>query len=305
MGQFEDMDAFVRIVEAGSISQAANQLGVVKSAVSRRLVELEGRLGVQLLNRTTRQSSLTGAGRSYYERSVRILSDVAEINATTSDAKVALNGTLKISAPLTFGLQHLTPAINEFAETHPELIIHMDFNDRRVDLIEEGYDLAIRIADLKDSSLVARKLAPIRMAVCASPDYITRKGLPETPEDLKNHDILFYASSDNGKWQFSTPNGRTRSITLPARIISNNGDFLKDAAIKGFGIVRSPTFIVWQELRAGKLQLLLDDYHFTGLHAYAVYPETRHLPLRVRRFIDFLKDRFDGEPYWDRDLMSK
>ncbi|NOZ67380.1 MAG: LysR family transcriptional regulator [Alphaproteobacteria bacterium] len=299
MGQFEDMDAFVRIVDAGSISRAANQLGVVKSAISRRLTDLETRLGVQLLSRTTRRSSLTEAGHIYYNRAVQILGDVADINASTSNTKAALNGRLKISAPSSFGLLHLSPAINEFAELHPELAIHMDFNDRIVDLVDEGYDLAFRIAELKESSLIALKLAPVRRVICASPDYLARKGNPKKPDDLKKHDILQYALGDNYIWKLTASDGRTQSVNLAARMSANNGDFLKEAAVQGHGIILSPTFIVWKALRAGTLVPLLQDYSVSGLNAYAVYPETRHLPNRVRRLIDFLKQKFNGKPYWD------
>jgi len=299
MGQLEDMDSFVRIVEAGSISRAAGQLGVVKSAVSRRLMDLEMRLGVQLLNRTTRQSSLTEAGKNYYNRSVQILADVAENNAVTSNAHVTLQGMLRISAPLSFGLLHLAPAINEFAALHTGLIIHMDFNDRQMDLIEEGYDVAIRIANLKDSSLMARKLAPIRRILCASPDYITNKGMPEKPEDLKNHHILHYANSQSVTWHLTGPDGRDHALTLPGRMIANNGDFLKQAAVGGLGIILSPTFIASPDIAAGKLIPVMAGYHCRHLDAYAVYPQTRHLPQRVRSIIDFLKEKFSGEPGWD------
>lgn len=299
MGQFEDMDTFVRIVEAGSISEAAHQIGIVKSAVSRRLVDLERRLGVQLLHRTTRHSHLTEAGKSYYEKSLEILNEVTELNALTSNSLAALKGTLKISAGLSFGLQHLTSAINEFADLHPDLNIHMDFNDRHIDLVEEGYDLTIRITNLKDSSLIARKLAPIKRVACASPDYLTRNGFPKTPEDLKEHDILHYTNSGSKIWHFITPEGKEKSINLPTKMASNNGDFLKDAAKAGRGITLSPTFICWQELRKKELIPLFPTYHFSDLNAYAVYPPTRHLTHRVRVFIDFLKEKFGDTPYWD------
>lgn len=300
MGQLEDMDTFVRIIDSGSISQAANQLGVVKSAISRRLVDLEVRLGVQLLNRTTRKSSLTEAGRQYYERSVQILADVAEINATTSNIKAALKGTFKISVPLSFGLLHLVTPINEFAALHPDLVIHLDFNDRQVDLIGEGYDVAIRIAALKDSSLMARKLAPVHRILCASPGYIARMGNPKRPAELRNHHILHYTNAQNTTLHFMGPDKRKHSINLPARMIANNGDFLKSAAKEGHGIIFTPTFIVWKEIAAGALVTVMDDYPCSSLNAYAVYPQTRHLPQRVRLFIDFLADKFGGEPYWDQ-----
>lgn len=304
MGQLEDMDTFVHIIDAGSISQAAEQLGVVKSAISRRLVDLELRLGVQLLNRTTRKSSLTEAGRQYYARSVQIIADVAEINAATSHSQGLLTGSIKISAPLSFGLLHLTTAINEFATLHQDLIINMDFNDRKVDLIEEGYDVAIRIAALKDSSLIARKLAPIRRILCASPDYLARKGTPEHPQDLKEHHILHYANAESNIWHFTGPDGCQHSVNLPPRMTANNGDFLKSAVLNGHGIIQSPTFIVGQEIASGKLVAILADYPYSSLNAYAVFPQTRHLPQRVRLFIDYLAEKFGGEPYWDKDMRN-
>ncbi|PCI44411.1 MAG: LysR family transcriptional regulator, partial [Alphaproteobacteria bacterium] len=238
------------------------------------------------------------------ERSVQIIADIAEINATTSNTKAALTGLFKISAPLSFGLQHLTEPINEFAALHPGLVIHMDFNDRKVDLVAEGYDVAIRIAALKDSSLMARKLAPIRRILCASPDYLARMGTPQKPQDLKEHHILHYANTESNIWRFTGPDGGKHSVNLSARMMANNGDFLKSAAKNGHGIIQSPTFIVWQEIASGELVAILEDYPYSSLNAYAVYPQTRHLPQRVRTFIDFLKDKFGGAPYWDKNISA-
>jgi DNA-binding transcriptional LysR family regulator len=290
MGQFEDMGTFVRIAEAGSISRAADQLGVAKSAVSRRLADFETRLGINLINRSTRSSSLTEAGKSYYERAVKILEDVNELNAAAKGAKTSLVGSMKIAVPLSFGLQHLTPAINDFAAAHPEVSIHMDFSDRQVDLIEEGLDLAIRIADLRDSSLIARKIAPIRRVLCASPEYLDRHGFPEKPEDLKSHQALRYDIAPGTAWRFTGPDGGEESVTPQLRMSANNGEFLHEAALAGFGLVILPSFIVWKDLAAGR---------------YAVYPQTRYLSQRVRSFIDFLKERFSGTPYWDDCLQEQ
>lgn len=305
MGQLEDMDTFVRIVDTGSISQAANQLGMVKSAISRRLNDLEVRLGTQLLNRTTRKSSLTEAGQNYYERSLQILSDVREVNEATSKSRATITGTLKISAPLSFGLLHMPSIINEFSDLHPDLVIHIDFNDRQIDLIDEGYDIAIRIADLKDSSLMALKLAPIRNILCASPDYIARMGEPQDPQDLKGHHILRYTNAPSNIWHFTGQDGQKHAVTLPIKIYSNNGDFLQSLAVQGQGIIHSPTFIVWREIASGELVKILDHYQSPPLNAYAVYPPTRHLAARLRLFIDFLKVKFNGEPYWDKGIIPR
>ena len=300
MGQFENMTAFVRIVEAGSISRASEQLGTVKSAVSRRLAELEQDLGVQLLQRTTRTSSLTEAGRHYYQRAVQILADVNELNNSSSNKTTELVGQLRIAVPTSFGLLHLAPAINEFAELHPKLIIHLDFSDRQVDLVEEGFDLAIRIAALKDSTLIARRLAPINIRLCASPDYLKRHGAPKSPSDLKRHHALHFTHLTDSKWKFVSPQGKPVSTAINIKMSASNGDFLRSAAIAGHGIIRSPTFIIWRNLQNGSLVPVMTDYKIDPLNAYAIYPSTRYLSQRLRVLIDFLVKKFEGQPYWDR-----
>lgn len=304
MGEFEDMTAFVRIVEAGGIGRAADQLGVAKSAVSRRLVELEARLGVQLLARTTRRSSLTDAGQSYYQRALGILADVDELNADLSDAEARLTGRLKIAAPLSFGVAHLAPVLQEFAGTHPDLNVHVDLSDRQVDLVEEGFDVAVRIARLRDSTLVARKLAPINLILCASPDYLARHGRPQTPEDLRTHSLLHYDNTQGATLTFTGPDGNEVSVSMGARLSANNGDFLQTAATGGLGIVAPPTFLAWRDICEGRLVPILTDYRLPALNAYAVYPRTRHLPRRVRVLIDLLIERFAGDPPWDRALAG-
>jgi DNA-binding transcriptional LysR family regulator len=304
MGQFEDMSTFVRIIEAGSISRAADQLSVAKSAVSRRLVDLEGRLGVQLLSRTTRKSNLTEIGQIYYQHALQILDDVNELNNTTSNSKSALEGGLKVAVPLSFGLLHLTPVINTFAKEHPDITIHLDFADRQIDLIEEGFDLAIRIAELKDSNYIARKLTTIKRVLCASPDYIRRASHPKTPKDLKTHDILHYDNSPTSFWAFTEPGAKEIRINLPTKISANNGDYLCEAAVAGFGIVVLPTFVAWQEIEKGRLVHVMPKFTLPTLNAYAIYPQTRHLSKRVRAFIDFLVESYSGEPYWDKCLEA-
>ena len=301
MGQLEDMQAFVRVIEAGSISHAADQLGVAKSAVSRRLSELEARLGTTLLKRTTRRSSLTDAGKLYYERSLRVIDDVAELNAMVTSNDDGLTGTLRIAAPLSFGLSHLSPAIDVFVRNHPELNIHIDFSDRQIDLVQEGVDLAFRIADLKDSSLKARKITPIRMMLCACPEYLKQHGIPQTHDDLLKHQVLYYKSSGAvSSWRLVDPQGKEHIVNLKAKIIANNGDFLRDMGIAGHGIFISPTFISWEALAKGDLVQVLPDYRIPSMNAYAVYPRTRYLPQRARLLIEFLANRFGDNPYWDQ-----
>ena len=299
MARFSEMSVFVKIVDAGSISKAAQQLGIAKSAVSRRLSELERRLGVVLLTRTTRTSSVTEAGRSYYSRAVQILGDVSELDADISSKDIALEGVMNIAVPFSFGLLHLTAAIDEFTHIHPGLTVNLNFSDRQVDLIEEGFDLAIRIADLKDSSLIARKLAPIRFKLCASPKYLTQNGTPTKLKDLKNHAGLHYSYSHGSVWKFIGQDGHIQSVKVPVKMIANNGDFLKDMAIAGHGIAVLPTFIISQDIENENLTSILDDYSIPHLNAYLVYPQTRHLSRRVRIFINYLVSRFGEQPYWD------
>lgn len=300
MGQLEDMNVFVRIVESGGISRASEQLGLAKSAVSRKLVELETRLGVVLLNRTTRKSSLTEAGTRYYQSAIKILDDVSELNTTTVSSNTSLEGTINLAAPLSFGLCHLSTAIDLFVKQHPNLTINIDFSDRQVDLIQEGLDLAFRIADLKDSNLIARKISPIRLVLCASPGYLKEHGTPKTPSELKQHRLLQYNSGSTSIWKFQDIKGKQHHVNVSAKIIANNGDFLKDMAISGHGIIVIPTFIAWQAMKKKKLVPILSDYILPHLNAYAVYPQTRHLSHRTRMLIDFLIDRFGDNPYWDQ-----
>lgn len=301
MGQLEDMTVFIRVVEAGGISKAAEQLGMAKSAVSRRLLELETRLGVKLLNRTTRTSSLTEAGEHYYERSIRIADDVMELNALTMDANVALAGNINLAAPLSFGISHLSTAIDQFVSQHPGIHINIDFSDRKVDLVEEGLDLAFRIARLEDSSLVARQICPIRILLCASPDYLDKHGEPQTLAELQQHQLLHYNMTGHRYWQLVDKEGKQHRVKVDSRVEANNGEFLKDMAIAGHGIVATPTFISWQALQQGQLVPVMQHYQPLPVNAYAVYPRNRYLSQRLRAFIDFLIERFGDSPYWDND----
>lgn len=302
MGQLEDMSVFIRVVEAGGISKAAEQLGMAKSAVSRRLVELETRLGVRLLNRTTRSSSLTEAGDSYYQRAVRIADDVAELNAMTMDDNTALTGSISLAAPLSFGMFHLSAAIDQFIKQHPDIHINIDFSDRQVDLVEEGLDLAFRIARLEDSNLVARRICPIRILLCASPVYIEQHGEPQHPNELKQHQLLHYNMSGSRQWRLIDNNAREQRIRISPFMEANNGEFLRDMAIAGHGIVATPTFISWQAIANGELIPVMCDYRPPDINAYAVYPKNRYLSQRLRRFIDFLVERFGDQPYWDEKI---
>lgn len=301
MDRFSDMQMLVSVVEAGSISAAAERLNIAKSAVSRRLAELEARLGVSLIQRTTRRLNLTDSGRTYYARCVAILADVEDAESAVSQAHGALKGNLKVALPLAFGLLHLAPLIQEFMARHPDVRFELDFNDRQIDLMQEGFDLAIRIATLEDSSLIARRLAPIRHIVCASPDYLARHGAPRVATELAQHVCLAYSNvRDPGLWHYRGPDGASGQVRVPIRLAASSGEFLMQAALAGEGLVLLPSFYVHEKLRSGQLRLLLTDHVWPELAAYAVYPPTRHLSRRARVFIDFLAERLAGEPYWDR-----
>ena len=300
MNRFENMDTFVRVVEAGSISAAADRLGVAKSAVSRRLKELEKHLGVELFHRTTRKMNLTDTGRSFYHQAVRILDDVLEAEIATSQAHGTLKGSLKIALPSSFGLMHMGPVINDFLKEHPQIEFDLDFNDREVDLIQEGFDLAIRIADLPDSSLIARRFASIKTVICASPDYLEQMGVPQSPDDLIQHRCLVYSLlRDMEYWYLTDANGNEIKTRVRPYLKASTGEFLRDAAAEARGIILVPTFIAYKEIESGALVPLLKEYKTPQIKAYAIYPQTRHLSQRVRTFVDFLVKRFEGTPYWD------
>lgn len=300
MDRFAAMRMFVRVVEAGSISGAAARLEVAKSAVSRRLTELEQHLGAQLLHRTTRRLNLTDSGRAYFEHAQRILADLDEAEAAVAQAHTGLRGRLRIALPLSFGLLHLSDPIKAFMALHPEVEFDLDFNDRQIDLMQEGFDLAIRIANLPDSSLIARRLTPIRHLLGASPGYLQRHGTPTRPDDLRQHVCLAYSNLPNpGLWHYRTPDGAPGSVQVPVKLLANNGDFLYQAALAGHGLILHPTFYLREALRDGALVALMTDHVWPELNAYAVYPPTRHLSSRVRAFVDFLAQRFADQPAWE------
>ena len=300
MGQLEDMQVFVRIVEAGSITKAAGQLSLAKAAVSKRLGDLESRLGSKLINRTTRTSSLTEAGHQYYQRVQLLLGEVDSLNGDIAHENKVLSGSLKLAVPLSFGITHITPAIDLFMRQHPRLSIELDFSDRKVNIIEGGYDLAFRIGSLPDSSLKARKIAPIKHVICASPDYLMRQGIPENPAQLKHHKILKQVGWPLAGMPLWDLDGQKHLVNGDASLIANNGNAMTLLALAGHGIIMLPTFYVWESLQRGDLVPILENYSMTTMHAYAIYPATRYLPLKVRSLIDFLIDRFGDAPYWDR-----
>lgn len=302
MDKLQAMQLFTRVVDTRSFTAAAEQMGISRALASKLIQNLEDSLGVRLLNRTTRHLSLTESGQNYYQRVSDVLARLAEAEAEATEMQVDPRGRLRVSAPIPFSSTHLAPAIAEFQRRHPRVEVDLNLNDRRVDLVDEGFDLAIRISQLEDSSLVARKIAPCRMVVFASPDYLTTRGEPAEPADLAKHECLHYTLTPNSEaWEFERDG---RRIVAPARsrLSVNNGDFIAAAAAAGMGIARLPTFIAADYLRDGRLRRVLTEWTLPSLAVYAVYPKARALPAKTRRLIDFLVERFGPEPYWDRGL---
>ena len=300
MDRLAHIEAFVAVVEAGSFTAAADRLDIAKSAVSRRIAELEDRLGAQLLLRTTRRISQTAAGQAFYARSVQILADLDEAESAVAEAHGELVGRLRVALPLSFGVRHMCEPIADFCHRHPRVAFELDLNDRRVDIVEEGADLAIRIGHLSDSSLIARRLFESRLVVCASPDYLERHGVPASPEELAEHDCLVYSNvADPGRWRYSDADGSERSIDVNVAMQVSSGDFIVESAARGLGVAMQPAFIAGDAIGRGELVPILTDVVWPVTPAWAVYPPARHLSARVRAFIDFIAERFSGIPYWD------
>jgi len=296
----QEMAVFARVVGAGSLSAAARELGLSPALVSRRLAALESRLGVRLINRTTRSLHLTDDGATYYEACARVLADIEEADATVSAGRVEPRGTLRVALPASFGLQHIAPLIPRFAERYPKVQLALSLSDRAVNLIEEGFDLAVRIAHLEDSSLTARKLAPNRRVVCASPAYLARHGTPRTPEELARHNCL--TTTDFAmNWDYKGPDGKPGSVRVTGRYACDSWEVLREWARAGLGIALKSTWDVHRLLADGSLVEVCPGYTFhSDVAIYAVYPSRRFLPAKTRVFIEFLAESFGPDPYWDQ-----
>ncbi|MBR0671615.1 LysR family transcriptional regulator [Neoroseomonas soli] len=304
MDRLAAMEAFVKVVERGGFTAASDDLRLSRAMVSKHIQDLEAHLGARLLNRTTRRVSLTEVGRLYYDRSVQLLADLAEAEGVVGALQTTPRGRLRVNAPVSFGALHLAPAIVDFMKAQPDVTVELTLNDRVVDLVEEGYDLAVRIARLADSSLIARRLAPSRTVVCASPAYLEQRGWPGQPADLVHHDCLLYSYDVGGdEWHLDGPDG-TVAIRVRGRLQANNGDALRAAALRGAGLVAMPSFIVGADLAAGRLVPVLPGYRAPELVIHAVYAPGRHLSAKVRSFIDFLVPRFGEWPEWDAWMSS-
>ncbi len=299
MDRFTLMDAFARVVETGSFVAAGEALKISRPMVSKQVQRLEDELGVRLLNRTTRRVSLTEAGRSFYTRCQEILPQVDEAIREASNLQVHPQGLLRLNAPHAFGKRHVAPAIAAYQKSYPDVTVDLILNDRVVNLVDEGYDLAVRIGVLADSSLIARKLAPCKIHLCAAPSYLTEKGYPASPNDLKHHNCLQYSYSSYGdEWNF-TKDDKKYAVKVTGSLHANYGEALASAASEGLGFVLLPSFVLEPYLKTGELEIVLPEYKVEDLGIFAVFPQSRLLPPKVRTFIEFLHKRFGPEPYWD------
>ena len=300
MNQLTAMLVFKRVVELNGFSAAARDLGLSNAAVSKNVNELETHLAAQLLVRTTRRVSVTEVGEAYYRRCIGILDDLDEANRIASAHAATPCGQLRVNAPMSFGILHLAPAISEFMERYDEINVDLVMNDRVVDLLDGGFDIGIRIgAVLQDSSLIARKLTSINRVLCGSPDYFKRFGTPTNPDDLNSHSCLAYSLSPSpSSWSF-TNGGNEKVVVVNGRYRVNNSLALRESLIAGIGITLTPTFIVGPDLHKGTLKSVMTDWLAAPQSLYVVYPQARHIPQKVRVFIDFLSEKFSNTPYWD------
>lgn len=300
MDDLNDIAVFVAVVDAGSFTRAAERLNLSRPVVSKYVSRLEDHLGVRLLNRTTRRLSLTEAGRIFHARSRRGLDDIAEAQAEISRLQEHPRGVLRINVPMSFGIQHIAPLLPAFMQQYPDVRVEMDLNDRKLDVIDEGFDVSVRIGDLPDSSLIARRLAPCRHVIVAAPAYVEARGMPRKPEELRTHDIISYSLQQSAQnWHFLNPAGQAVQVPADGRLQVNNSLALREALLGGLGIARTPTFLVGDDLRQGRLTRLLADHQSPEVSVFVVYPQRRHLSPKVRAFADFLADRIQDPPYWD------
>lgn len=295
-----DVLAFVRVVETGTFARAAERMGLSKPVVSRRIARLEERLGARLLTRTARGAQPTDIGQAYYARAAAILGDLEAAQEVVAEAVTQIAGPIRITAPLSFGTAYLAPALAEFARLHPRVELDIEFEDRTVDLAGGGYDVAVRIGRLADSSLVARRIAPVRKCVVASPAYLAERGQPNRPADLADHALLVYGTE---QWRFER-GGRTETARLKPRMRSNNGEMLLEGARAGVGICILPSFIAAPAIEDGSVEVILRDYALEEGALHAVMPPGRAVTARVRELVDFLVSRFGPEPSWDPCWMA-
>jgi DNA-binding transcriptional LysR family regulator len=301
MDRLRAFEVFVTVVNRGSFARAADALDTSPANVTRYVSELEAHLGTRLLNRTSRKLSLTEGGETLYSRCRTILEDVAETEGLLSRTSIEPRGRLRINAPVSFGVLHLAPLWPRFMQRYPDVELDIALIDRVVDIVDEGFDLAIRISRAGTVDHAARKLATSRNVLCASPDYLNQWGCPVIPEDLLRHPCIGYTYAATGdEWQLTDSNGRAHPVRVNCRMHTNNGDTARAAALAGHGVIWQPTFLIGDDLRAGRLVRVLPEYRLPDIDVLALYPSRRHVSAKVRAAIDFLVNAFSGVPPWDK-----
>lgn len=297
MRNITDMEVFIRTVRYGSLSAAARSMDLTPAAVSYRLDKLEGSLGTRLLHRTTRRLTLTEDGSEYLDRAERMIAELEKVEAAVSRRDEVPQGRLKVTVPSSFGRQHIAPVMPKFLKRYPQVRLNLVMSDEMIDIMSQGVDVAIRICELKDSEFIARKLAPDRRVVCASPDYLARHGAPQTPADLARHNCLML--SQQPYWNFNGPQGLER-IKVAGNFECNNGEAIRDAALAGLGIALKATWDIAGAIKTGRLKVVLEDYPISSdTSVWAVYPSRRNVPAKVTAFVAFMKEHFGSQPYWD------
>ncbi|MBI4693148.1 MAG: LysR family transcriptional regulator [Gammaproteobacteria bacterium] len=301
MDRLRSIEMFVRTVECGNLSRAAAELGLSPAVASRGLADLESRLATRLMHRSSRRLALTESGQIYYTRCKQILEDLQEAEALATENTVKPRGTLRLNVPVSFGIHQLGPLWAEFLARYPELELAVSLNDRLVDLLDQGYDLGIRIARIADSTLIAKQLARTRMICCAAPAYLARRGEPRAPEELRDHTCLGYTHlNTRDEWVFHGRQDRAEHrVGIHCVMHADNGDTIRHAALAGAGLVLQPSFIVGEDLKAGTLVEILPEYRSMSLGIYAIYPTRKHVPVRVRLFVDYLLKAFGDDPEAD------
>ena len=300
MDRIDAMRAFITVVTEGSFTLAADRLALSPQLVSKHIAQLEKHLGARLLNRTTRKLHLTEAGTRYFQRAQQVLSDISDMENELGDMQAHASGLLRISAPASFAIRHMAKLMIDFQQAHPAVDIDLQINDRKVDIVEEGFDVALRIGQLKSSSLIAKRIAPIRLVMCASPEYLHLHGIPQSLQDLRAHRYLRYSYLEDDanqlahRWLQSSDRPRSNEL------VCNNGDVLAESAIAGAGIALQPTFISGAAIKEGKLQVVLPEHEPEPLALYAVYASRQLLANKVKCFVDFLEGYYGDRPYWDQ-----
>ena len=300
MDKLASLRAFTKVVEEGGFAAAARVLGLSRARVNKSVINLEEGLGVHLLNRTTRSVAATPAGRAFYERARAILDDLAEAEAAIRDEHDEPRGELKINAPMSFGTMHLAPALADFMLMHPQIRVELVLNDRLVDPVAEGFDITLRIAERAEvSSLIDHEILEVKRVVCAAPEALKKFGEPRRPGDLADLPCLHYGHLPTGKtWRLTGPEG-TVATRVNGVLCSNNGEVLRDAAVKGLGFTKLPSFIVGADLQAGRLVSVLPGYRAPSIFLTLLYPPNRHLSARIRLLVEFIYERFGERPSWD------